>query len=307
MQLLSYDDANYFNPDNLFTHEEGLMFAVQIIDLTATGIEVPQEIGSIRIQEWKWGTNENGDYFDYQKPLKKHICSDEELGLVDNPKRAHLFPLGKGQPDKVKKDYIWCVDEDDLVVYGSYSSGSGRMINVALDKCIGHDYCLSEKEITNWFRGKYIFLRMNRIRFDAGTRGDGALIKESFGQWVPVMSSAQIEVPFLISRSSLQLQDFRYNFDILTEKETDAPFEVNQIAWRAYEQRAETIMIITLEHNLDLRRIERSYYTFVDVLSDVGGLQGIQNAIATFLIGLFYRDTVREHLITRLYDMFDGN
>ena len=66
-------------------------------------------------------------------------------------------------------------------------------------------------------------------------------------------------------------------------------------------------MIITLEHNLDLRRIERSYYTFVDVLSDVGGLQGIQNAIATFLIGLFYRDTVREHLITRLYDMFDGN
>ena len=49
MQLLSYDDSNYFDPSNHFTHEEGLMFAVQIIDLTATGIEVPREIGSIRI------------------------------------------------------------------------------------------------------------------------------------------------------------------------------------------------------------------------------------------------------------------
>ena len=96
MQLLSYDDGNYFLPEDKFTHEEGLMFAVQIIDLTATGIEVPREIGSLRIQEWKWGVGEDGKYFDYQKPLKQHICSDEELGLVENPKGAHLFPLGKG-------------------------------------------------------------------------------------------------------------------------------------------------------------------------------------------------------------------
>ena len=181
------------------------------------------------------------------------------------------------------------------------------MINIVLDKCMGHDYCLDEKEIIEWFSAKYIFLRLNRIRFDARKVGDEAIFKESFGQWVPVMSSAQIEVPFLISRTNLQLQDKLFDFDSITEHETNAPFEVKQIAWRAYEQRAETMMIITLEHNLDLKQIERSYYTILDVLADVGGLQGIQTFIGTFIVGLFYRDSVREHLITRLYDMFDGN
>ena len=184
----------------------------------------------------------------------------------------HLFPLGKGQPDKVTKDHAYCVSKDDLDIYGSYSSGAGRMINIVLERCLGHDFCLSEQEIVNWFSAKYVFLRMNRIRFDAKKREDEALIKESFGKWIPIMSSAQIEVPFLISRQNLQLQDKMFDLDFLTEHETDALFDVKQIAWRAYEQRAETMMVITLEHNLDLQQIERSWYTLLDVLSDVGGL-----------------------------------
>ena len=88
------------------------------------------------------------------------------------------------------KEHTLCVDEDDLLIYGSYSSGSGRMINVVLDRCLGEDYCWSQAEITKWFSSKYIFLRMNRIRFDASKRDQDAFLKESFGQWVPVMTSA---------------------------------------------------------------------------------------------------------------------
>ena len=152
------------------------MIAAQIIDLTATGIQVPKEIGNLRIQEWRWGKDANGDYFDYQKNLETHLCSDEELGYTDDPKWPHLFALGRGQPDKVTKDHIMCLKEEDLLIYGSYSSGSGRMINLVLDKCLGHDYCLSDKEIIKWFSTKYIFLRMNRVRFNAKEKGSKALI-----------------------------------------------------------------------------------------------------------------------------------
>lgn len=69
-----------------------------------------------------------------------------------------------------------CLKEEDLLIYGSYSSGSGRMINLVLDKCLGHDYCLSDKEIVKWFSTKYIFLRMNRVRFNAKEKGSKALI-----------------------------------------------------------------------------------------------------------------------------------
>ena len=116
-----------------------------------------------------------------QEPLEQHTCSDEELGLVEDPKVPHLFALGRGQPDKVTRDHIYCVGLDDLDIYGSYSSGSGRMINIVVEKCIGHDYCLSEQEIVDWFSAKYVFLRTNRIRFDVRLREQESLIRESFG------------------------------------------------------------------------------------------------------------------------------
>lgn len=123
--------------------------------------------------------------------------------MITNPQVPHLFPLGRGQPNKVTNDHVLCVAEDKLSVFGSYSSDRGRMINIVLDRCLGQDYCLGEQEIKEWFRSKYIFLRMNRIRFEAKKRGDEAIVKESIGQWVPILTSASIEVPYLVQRSNL--------------------------------------------------------------------------------------------------------
>ena len=64
------------------------------------------------------------------------------------------------------------------------------MINIRLDKCIDQDYCLDDDAIQKWFSNKYIFLRLNRIRFDFKERGPEAFIYESFGQWIPILTSA---------------------------------------------------------------------------------------------------------------------
>ena len=99
---------------------------------------------------------------------------------------------------------------------------------------------------------------MSRIRFDAKKRCEEALVKESFGKWVSIMTSRQIEVPYLVSRSNLRLQDKLYDLENLTENETKKIFEVKSVGWRAYEHNPQTLMVITQEADLDLKRIERS-------------------------------------------------
>mmetsp|Transcript_32060 Transcript_32060/g.39771 ORF Transcript_32060/g.39771 Transcript_32060/m.39771 type:complete len:101 (+) Transcript_32060:601-903(+) len=100
------------------------------------------------------------------------------------------------------------------------------MINFVLKRCVGQERCLSEKEMIQWFRAKYIFLRLNRIRFDANERGPPSIIKESFGQWVPIVSSFRVEVPFLVTRTELNLQDDHISMDGLTELTDDSLFDV---------------------------------------------------------------------------------
>ena len=46
-------------------------------------------------------------------------------------------------------------------------------------------------------------------------------------------------------------------------------------------------MEISVEMNLDKGKIERSGYTFIDVLSDIGGIQSILISGISILIGLF--------------------
>ena len=49
IQLLQYEEANYFSPDDHFSHNEGLMFTAQMIDLSAKGLQIPPEVGKLRI------------------------------------------------------------------------------------------------------------------------------------------------------------------------------------------------------------------------------------------------------------------
>ena len=65
-------------------------------------------------------------------------------------------------------------------------------------------------------------------------------------------------------------------------------------------------MIVTLQADLDLQHIERSYYTLLDVLSDVGGLDSALIFLGQIIISFFYGDGLREHLASKLYLFDDG-
>ena len=51
-------------------------------------------------------------------------------------------------------------------------------------------------------------------------------------------------------------------------------------------------MAVTFEHGQTLQRIERTYYTYLDVLSDAGGLQGAMWLIGGLTVSLIKQDSV---------------
>ena len=56
-----------------------------------------------------------------------------------------------------------CVEEDDLFIYGDFSSLAARQINIQLHRCRGglQNGCKSEAEITQFFKRKYLLLLTN--------------------------------------------------------------------------------------------------------------------------------------------------
>ena len=60
--------------------------------------------------------------------------------------------------------------------------------------------------------------------------------------------------------------------DDLTELEDDSIFELNQKLTTSYEGDYDVQMDLSVEMNLAKHRISRNSYTFLDVLSDVGGI-----------------------------------
>ena len=70
---------------------------------------------------------------------------------------------------------------------------------------------------------------------------------------------------------------------------------------RTYEKQYDVQMDITLEMNLDMVQIARQGYTILDVLSDVGGLQGLLLSICMALLVVWNYNNFDNYLASRLY------
>ena len=53
--------------------------------------------------------------------------------------------------------------------------------------------------------------------------------------------------------------------------------------------------------DMDLTVIERTGYTILDILSDVGGLQGILISGISLLLGVLNHNFLDNYLVTKLY------
>lgn len=60
-------------------------------------------------------------------------------------------------------------------------------------------------------------------------------------------------------------------------------------------------MVLSIEHNLDLKRFERDVYNMWDLLSDVGGLQSILVWLISLMIAACNTNYLDNVMAKRLY------
>ena len=78
-------------------------------------------------------------------------------------------------------------------------------------------------------------------------------------------------------------------------------FELKAQPKRSYEKDSVVQMDITIELDLDRQFIIRKCYSFLDLLSEVGGMIGILMAILTSVVSCFNYNNFDNYMVSRLF------
>ena len=189
-----------------------------------------------------------------------------------------------------------CLDEGDLSIYGDFTSAYASQLNIDLVKCKGQAHCKSEEEVEAFFKGKYIILLYNHIRFDSEYFGRESIKQESKMFWIRASSYKQTQ-PFSVIKTELELQDEYLDLDEITRLEDASIFSLKALPARPYNFDDDISQNISIEMNLDLIRISRSVYSGLDLLAEIGGFQAAVGTIITAFLALLPGQSIDDYLI----------
>ena len=108
-----------------------------------------------------------------------------------------------------------------------------------------------------------------------------------------------------MTKTEVSLQDKDANLDDLTLLQDDSIFEIELKRSRTYEKGYDVQMDITVEMNLNLKTVDRTRYTFLDLLSDVGGIQGLLLTFGGLILGILNYNNFDNYLASRLFKIKD--
>ena len=167
-------------------------------------------------------------------------CTEEELGLIQGP-NTRAYPILESSLNELKtyRKKFKCIKENDMVIWGNYSSQKAQQIAFRFKMCTGHSYCKNEREVRDWLKRKFIVILHNQIRFDTQVYGKGAVVKESRLIYHGVSSQISVIVPFKVQKTEIELHDFDViKLDKFTMYESEGLFGLEQVADRSYEESA---------------------------------------------------------------------
>ena len=87
----------------------------------------------------------------------------------------------------------------------------------------------------------------------------------------------------------------------MTEIYDDSIFELKDLPKRSYEKDSNVQMDITFELNLDRKFIMRKCYSFLDLLSEVGGMIGILMVFFSSVVSCFNYNNFDNYMVSRLF------
>ena len=87
----------------------------------------------------------------------------------------------------------------------------------------------------------------------------------------------------------------------VTKMDVGGLFSMNRRGSLPYEENDATWIMITVEMDPNLMMYERSVYTFFDLLSDIGGLNGILMTIAGIICATWNFNKFDNNMVERLF------
>ena len=165
------DDIENLQHDNF-----QLAFGITAYDGDTEPVEDPR-YGRMLARYYTWGLGDS-----YQD-IETHVCSDEELGLLEDKESSRFFEIYPNNLKDVQtyKKKLYCTDEK-LKLQGDYNSERARRIELYFEKCSNQNVlpqgtCHSEQEITKYLQRKFIIVLQNEVKFNTREYGKDTRIK----------------------------------------------------------------------------------------------------------------------------------
>lgn len=86
-----------------------------------------------------------------------------------------------------------------------------------------------------------------------------------------------------------------------TEAANDSLFNFEVLSYRSYEKDTHTVMNLNIEMSLDRIELERRAYTFLDVLSDCGGIQAVLISFLSGFLSIINYSHFDSYMASRLF------
>ena len=109
--------------------------------------------------------------------------------------------------------------------------------------------------------------------------------------------------PIRLSSTQLFLQDGTINLDDLTELDDASIFSLESMPVLPYEKDYNAQADVTIEVNPNLRVVARDMYTFLDLLSDIGGMQGILISGMAYALAFWNFNQFDNFMVSRLFKL----
>ena len=94
VDILSTTNEDFYSSDDTWSSENGFNIAAAFTAYDSeTEWILDPTYGSLVINHFSWGIDENGDPFTKRERLENHNCTTEELGLSDDRSDSRFLPI----------------------------------------------------------------------------------------------------------------------------------------------------------------------------------------------------------------------
>ena len=107
-----------------------------------------------------------------------------------------------------------------------------------------------------------------------------------------------------MSKTELTLEDLPIKLDQITALEDPRVFQMSKLESRPYEYNGpDKIVAVEIQNNLGLTTLFRDGYTFLDVLSDVGGISSALISVLTTIVGFLNYNHLESYMASLLFKL----